>query len=117
MPACVLRCFNRKMRNRVLTTPQAAAASDTLFQEVIQANLFLLPLDEEGRWFRYHHLFRDFLSHLLQREGTPEESSRYHHRAARWFEQHGLIDEALNLRLLPAIPNRPHRSWPAIGMR
>ena len=59
-----------------------------------RANLFLVPLDQERRWWRFHQLFGDLLRARLQRaEGArvPE----LHRRAAAWCEQHGLIDEAI----------------------
>jgi LuxR family maltose regulon positive regulatory protein len=68
--------------------------SQDLLEELERANLFLIPLDEERRWYRFHHLFRDLLGAELQRaEATrlPE----LHHRAAVWSEQHGLIDETI----------------------
>jgi LuxR family transcriptional regulator, maltose regulon positive regulatory protein len=59
-----------------------------------RANLFLVPLDAERRWWRFHQLFGDLLRARLRRtEGArvPE----LHRRAAAWCEQHGLIDEAI----------------------
>ena len=59
------------------------------------ANLFIVPLDEELRWYRYHHLFADLLRQRLQRERrdlVPE----LHQRASEWHEKNGLIPEAVN---------------------
>jgi LuxR family transcriptional regulator, maltose regulon positive regulatory protein len=58
-----------------------------------RANLFLVPLDEERRWYRYHQLFGDLLRVRLQSE--PARIPDLHRRAAGWCEQHGLIDEAI----------------------
>jgi LuxR family maltose regulon positive regulatory protein len=58
------------------------------------ANLFLVPLDEERRWYRYHHLFADILRQRLERERgdlVPE----LHRRASEWYEREGLIAEAV----------------------
>jgi LuxR family maltose regulon positive regulatory protein len=73
----------------------AAGASGAILHELLAANLFLLPLDLEGRWFRYHHLFRDLLHHRLHREQSADEIRALHRRASRWFAENGLIDEAL----------------------
>jgi LuxR family transcriptional regulator, maltose regulon positive regulatory protein len=63
--------------------------------ELEQANLFLVPLDDERRWYRYHHLFGDLLRNRL-RKLHPEQIPELHRRAAGWFEQSGLIGEALD---------------------
>jgi LuxR family maltose regulon positive regulatory protein len=63
-------------------------------EELERANLFLVPLDEERRWWRLHHLFADLLrARLVQLQ--PELVPELHHRAAGWCEQHGLIDDAI----------------------
>ena len=55
------------------------------------ANIFIVPLDDERHWYRYHHLFADLLRQRLQQsEGTAE----YHKRAAAWYEDNGLDIEA-----------------------
>ncbi|MFP4346117.1 MAG: LuxR C-terminal-related transcriptional regulator [Anaerolineales bacterium] len=60
-----------------------------------QANLFLVPLDEERRWYRYHHLFGDLLR--ARARTRPEvEVPILHRRAGRWYEEQGHIDEALH---------------------
>jgi LuxR family transcriptional regulator, maltose regulon positive regulatory protein len=65
-----------------------------------RANLFIIPLDHERRWYRYHHLFADLLRQRLQQSiASPpgeEESqvSTLHLRASVWFEDHGLELEA-----------------------
>ncbi len=60
-----------------------------------QANLFLVPLDDERRWYRYHHLFAEVLRQRLQ-QTTPTQVPVLHLRASRWFEQQGLIVEAVS---------------------
>lgn len=78
------------------TTPGSPIPSQKILEELGSANLFLVPLDQEGRWFRYHHLFRDLLQHRLRSQYSPEEITALHNRASQWFEQNGLIDEALS---------------------
>ncbi len=70
--------------------------SQEILDQVGSINLFLVPLDEEGTWFRYHHLFTDLLrSHLAKTfpENIPPE---LHLRASIWFEQESLMNEAIN---------------------
>src|ERR687897_193971 len=57
-------------------------------------NLFVVPLDDERRWYRYHHLFRDFLHGHLMRE-RPESAGELHLRASGWYEQSGHLAEAI----------------------
>jgi LuxR family maltose regulon positive regulatory protein len=65
-----------------------------LISEIYRANLFLVPLDDEHRWFRYHHLFGGLLRHELART-APDRPSVLHQRAARWFADHGDAAEAI----------------------
>jgi LuxR family maltose regulon positive regulatory protein len=63
--------------------------------EVLErANLFIVPLDEERRWYRYHHLFADLLRQRLH-QTQPEKLSILHNKAAEWFTQQGLNREAI----------------------
>ena len=57
-----------------------------------RANLFIVPLDNERRWYRYHHLFGDILCQRLGQRLSPAEIAEYHLRASLWYEKNG--DEA-----------------------
>lgn len=70
-------------------------AGQTILAQLEQANLFLVPLDDERRWYRYHHLFADLLHIRLEQNSTPQEIAVLHRRAARWYEQNDLIAEAI----------------------
>lgn len=59
-----------------------------------QTNLLLVALDNQRQWYRYHHLFADFLRTRLQ-QTHPERVTALHQRAALWYEQHGMVVEAL----------------------
>ena len=67
----------------------------TMLEEIERANLFLFPLDEERRWYRFHHLFGGLLRDRLHR-AEAEQVPDLHRRAATWCEQHGLVDEAVH---------------------
>jgi LuxR family maltose regulon positive regulatory protein len=69
--------------------------SQAILERLEQANLFLLPLDDERRWYRYHHLFAEALRHRLQ-DLSPERVTILHRRASEWHEQQGLIAEAIH---------------------
>lgn len=68
----------------------------TMLKELYQANLFVLPLDEEGVWFRYHHLFADLLKARLPQRFPETAIAALHQRAASWYEQAGMIAEAID---------------------
>jgi LuxR family maltose regulon positive regulatory protein len=59
-----------------------------------EANLFVVPLDGERRWYRYHHLFADLLRGRLT-QTQPNQVPDLHRRASEWYEQHRLIAEAV----------------------
>jgi LuxR family maltose regulon positive regulatory protein len=70
------------------------ADGQDILEELERANLFVVPLDEQRRWYRFHHLFAGALRARLRRV----EASRVpdlHRRAAEWCERHGLIDDAI----------------------
>jgi len=62
-------------------------------QALHESNLFLVPLDNERRWYRYHHLFRDLLRQRLQ-GATEIEVNTLHRRASAWYEANGYPLEA-----------------------
>jgi ATP/maltotriose-dependent transcriptional regulator MalT len=66
-----------------------------LLEEVERRDLFLRALDDERQWFRYHHLFADFLRRRLERD-RPGQIAELHRRAARWFSDHGMLSEAVD---------------------
>ncbi len=60
-----------------------------------EQNLFIVPLDDERRWYRYHHLFADLLQQRLQRT-YPDRVPILHGRASTWHKEHGLIRVAID---------------------
>lgn len=59
-----------------------------------RANLFVVPLDDRRRWYRYHHLFADVL-HARLLDAEPGIVADLHRRASAWFQQHGDRSEAI----------------------
>jgi len=66
-----------------------------LLESLDQANLFLIRLDSNRHWYRYHHLFRDFLCEHLDRASDATDQALLHRRASAWFEQQNLVGEAI----------------------
>lgn len=66
-----------------------------MLEKLDKANLFIAPLDNERRWYRYHHLFADLLRKQLGR-AQPDLVAGLHRLASEWYENNGLISEAVN---------------------
>ena len=73
----------------VLTAP--SGSGQATLEDLERANLFIVPLDSERRWYRYHHLFGELLRQRLRQSGDPTE---LHIRASQWYEDQGLDLEA-----------------------
>ena len=70
-------------------------SSQQMLDEIWKSNLFLIPLDTDGRWFRYHHLFAEVLRALLEQNHSGELTA-LHLKAAAWFESEGHLGEAVD---------------------
>jgi LuxR family maltose regulon positive regulatory protein len=66
-----------------------------LLRQLHKANLFLIPLDDAGRWFRYHRLFADLLQARLQQTRPADVIAALHIRASGWYETTGMVNEAI----------------------
>ena len=68
-------------------------------EDLERRNVFILPLDDERRWFHYHRLFRDLLRVRLNQLGPPLDcapTAMLHRRASAWFEEQGSLTEAID---------------------
>jgi LuxR family maltose regulon positive regulatory protein len=74
--------------------------SDVILKQLEQDNLFLVPLDDQRKWYRYHRLFADFLQNHLQHD-MPDRVVDLHCWAAEWYERNGMADQAV-IHLLDA---------------
>jgi LuxR family maltose regulon positive regulatory protein len=63
---------------------------------LIKSNLFVISLDNQGIWFRYHHLIQELLQKLFQDHNTSSQIASAHVNASNWFEKNGFIDEAIH---------------------
>ncbi|MCP5100850.1 MAG: hypothetical protein GY943_35310, partial [Chloroflexi bacterium] len=68
--------------------------SRQILEQLEHHNVFLIPLDDDRRWYRYHHLFADLLQQRLRRQNSSQ-INELHQRASRWYEENGLINDAL----------------------
>ncbi|MCV7440676.1 helix-turn-helix transcriptional regulator [Mycobacterium paraense] len=70
------------------------SGSASVLEQIERENLFMVPLDTSRHWYRYHQLFGELLRTELRRT-EPDLVADLHRRAANWFENEGLIDEAV----------------------
>jgi LuxR family transcriptional regulator, maltose regulon positive regulatory protein len=76
-------------------TVSAQTGGQAMLKSLYQANLFVIPLDDEGQWFRYHRLFADLLRARLQQSLSAGEIHILHQRAAAWYERAGMMNYAM----------------------
>jgi LuxR family maltose regulon positive regulatory protein len=87
---CVLDQVNGELADLLTGRP----GSERILLELADANAFVVPLDPQRTWFRYHHLFGDLLRLELRRT-LPDQVPALHRRAAEWFVQHGHPGDAI----------------------
>ncbi|MDI4649599.1 LuxR C-terminal-related transcriptional regulator [Cohnella hashimotonis] len=103
----VFRHLTEDMRSFLLATSILSRMNDSLCQAVAgrpdsqrylerleQLNLFIIPLDDQRSWYRYHHLFSDFLQRMGARTDT-NDWVQAHGNAACWLERNGLDEDAM----------------------
>ncbi len=93
----ILERFNASLCNHVLQTKN----SEAILADLYRANLFIIPLDSESNWYRYHHLFADLLKRRSQ-----NDTADLHHRAAEWFENNNFILDAIRHWIAANKPDR-----------
>ncbi len=69
--------------------------SQFMLEMLDRANLFIIPLDNDRHWYRYHHLFADLLRQRL-RQSQSEKIQILHSRASEWYEKNGYFNEAID---------------------
>ena len=88
--ACLLDQVTGELADLLTGRP----GSERILLELEDANVFVVSLDPERTWFRYHHLFGDLLR-LEVRRTLPDQVPELHRRAGQWFSEHGHIVEAI----------------------
>jgi LuxR family transcriptional regulator, maltose regulon positive regulatory protein len=88
----VLEEFNAELCNALT----GRVDGEHMLQRLQKEQLFIIPLDEQGEWFRYHHLFAEFLQGRLSKSGDP---THLLHAAARWCESHELTHKSVKYSL------------------
>jgi LuxR family maltose regulon positive regulatory protein len=87
-------CLLERLCGSLCNALTGKAHGQTMLEALERANMFVIALDDERQWYRYHHLFADMLrsmSHQIQPELIPQ----LHRRASEWYEQHSALLEAI----------------------
>jgi len=100
----ILERFNADLGNALTGRED----SEEILTALDRNNLFVLPLDERGVWYRYHHLFADLLLHQLKRT-YPEKVAELHQKAGCWFLAAGEPGEAVRHALAGGSPQNAAR--------
>lgn len=74
---------------------KTSRSSSIILEELEHSNLFIIPLDHEQRWYRYHPLFAELLRSFLQKN-NPAQIPVLHNRASAWYEEQGMISDAIH---------------------
>lgn len=90
MKTSILNRMTGPLCDAVLDSTQ----SQSILEEIHDDKLFLVALDDEQRWYRYHHLFAELLNQRLQQH-SPGLIPQLHQRASQWFADQGLLPEAV----------------------
>lgn len=83
----------------------ASVAGATMLAALERSNLFVIALDDQRRWYRYHHLFADVLQAYAASE-SGDELPVLHRRASVWYEQQGMVTDAVRHALAAADTER-----------
>ncbi|MCH8309983.1 MAG: AAA family ATPase [Chloroflexi bacterium] len=88
-----------------------------MLEALERGNLFVVPLDDKRHWYRYHHLFSDVV-HAFSMEEQPDQIPALHRRASEWYQQNGLLPDAVRHALTAEDFERAavlvEMAWPAI---
>jgi LuxR family maltose regulon positive regulatory protein len=87
-------CLLDRVNGELADALTGRAGSERILLELEDANAFVVSLDPERTWFRYHHLFADLLR-LEVRRRLPGQVATLHRRAAEWFSRHGQAVDAI----------------------
>jgi len=97
---CILDRFCAPLCEAIQGEVDPAWNANACLDWIERAELFIIPLDDRREWYRYHHLFQELLQQRLSLEMEADQVSNLHCLASVWFEEHGLIDEALHHALV-----------------
>jgi LuxR family maltose regulon positive regulatory protein len=90
----ILNRFSAEILDEMYLTDKEIDGEE-LIDFMKSANLFVIDLDVEKKWFRFHHLFQTLLSDQLDKKHKKEDINQYHLKASHWYEDYGFLEEAM----------------------
>ena len=90
LATCILERLNGSLCDAVTGNNN----SQSMLEMLEQGNLFVVSLDDQRHWYRYHHLFADMLQTYARAE-QPEQMAAWHLRASNWFAEQGVLQDAI----------------------
>jgi LuxR family maltose regulon positive regulatory protein len=104
LATCICERFCADLCDALTGDHASGRPSQALLDDLRRYNLFLVPLDRDGTWHRFHHLFRDTLRRSLRAQTDAAEIATLHERAGAWFARQGLIEDAIRYYLAGGHP-------------
>ena len=95
LQSSILNRFSAPLCQAVIHGENAHTVDQVILRDLEAANIFTIPLDNSGEWFRYHQLFQQFLQLRLAEEYAAADVAALHKRASTWFAKNGYMEEAL----------------------
>ena len=92
----ILDRFCAELCEAIIEEVDSAWNAQACLDWIDHSELFITPLDNHRKWYRYHHLFQGMLQQRLSAEMGPDAVANLHLLASAWFEDQGLLDEALH---------------------
>jgi LuxR family maltose regulon positive regulatory protein len=89
-----------RMTGPLCDTVTGQEGGQNVLERLQQANLFIVPLDNRRRWYRYHRLFADLLRQRLKESTPPQDVKSLHQRASQWYEKNDFLVEAVEHALV-----------------
>jgi LuxR family maltose regulon positive regulatory protein len=85
----------RRLSGELCDAVTGGSGSDAILEQLAEDNLFVQRLDEQRRWYRYHALFAELLRYRLAAR-DPAAAAALNRRASAWFDEHGVVREAIH---------------------
>ncbi len=96
LKSSILDRFSASVCEAIIGEIDAAWNVRACLDWIERSELFITPLDNRREWYRYHQLFQELLQQRLFAQSTPAQVNELHRLASVWFEDHGMLDEALH---------------------
>ena len=96
LKTAILDRLHASLCAEVIGSESAEYQPQTSLEWLVKNGMFTTALDTQGKWYRYHPLFQEFLRARLMQQSSDAEIAVLHLRASAWFARNGFIEEALH---------------------